>query len=147
MRYALPMVLLLAACVGSAQPIWLKPGSTALAAEQDFLGCAAAANRDFPPNRRIRTSPSVTIGLGGCRGNFCSGFNNGVEIYDEDENKGLRARSVNVCMATKGYAQTRLPACPSGSVTPLASQPYDTRGLCVANGRIAAPVTGLAATR
>ena len=152
MRRALPLVLLLAACAtGAAERVWLKPGTPALAAERDFLACAADARRDFPPDRRIATAPRVTIGVGSCRGNLCVGGSRGLggfgygpdpygpEIYDTDAAADLRARAVDACMAGKGYVGRSLPRC-TATAAQLASQPFDTTGLCVANGRVAAPL-------
>ena len=139
MKRILAIALLLAACAASSEAIWLKPGADALTAEQDFLACAAKARRDFGTDRRIQTSPRVTIGVGACRTGICAGLENGAEVFDRDDNEGLRDRALNACMVAKGYALTDLPACPRGTARPLASQPFDTRGLCVANGRIAAP--------
>ena len=62
MRRALsiPLLLALASCVGTGtEPVWIKPGTPALAAEQDFLACAAQARRDFPPDRRLSVTPRV----------------------------------------------------------------------------------------
>jgi len=119
-------------------PVWLKPGTPTLAAEQDFLACSAQARRDFPETRRITTAPSVTIGGGICRDGICVGVNDRPDVFETDQNGPLRSRAVNACMEAKGYRQTALPACPADA-TSLASQPFDTIGLCVANGRIAAP--------
>ncbi|CTQ34085.1 hypothetical protein [Jannaschia rubra] len=139
MRYLAPL-LLLAACA-APEPVWIKPGTPALTAEQEFLACAAQARRDFPERSRIATAPSVIIGARSCTGNFCIGGYNGPDIYDYDRNEPLRERSLNACMAAKGYRAADLPACPRGQVAVLQSQPFDTRGLCNANGRIAVPAT------
>lgn len=156
MKYALPLLLLLAGCVaGPTEPVWLKPGTPALAAEQDFLACAAQARRDFPPDRRIAVSPRVTIGVGiGNRrrhGGFgyggiggIGGYNGlggygGAEVYERDGNSALRARSLDACMLAKGYGERRLPKCTARVTEQLQSQPFDTTGLCLRNGRISAP--------
>ncbi len=145
MRRVLPFLALLAACAaGGSEPVWLKPGTPALAAEQDFLACAAQARRDFPPDRRIATAPRVTIGVGSCDGAFCVGAAQGIggvygpDIYDRDASEPLRERALDACMATKGYVERVLPRCTGTAVT-LPSQPADATGLCVANGRLAAP--------
>lgn len=146
MNRALPLLLLLAACVpGGTEPIWLKPGASALAAEQDYLACAAQARRDFPADRRIAVAPRVTIGIGRCRGNFCFGGTDnfggfgGADVYERDANAGLRERALNLCMAQKGYGERRLPVCTARTTSPLQSQPFDTTGLCIRNGRISVP--------
>lgn len=129
----------LVGCAPSSEPTWLNPGTPALQAEQDFLGCAAQARRDFPELFRITTAPRVTIGGGFCRSNVCVGANNAPVIFDSDRNEPLRSRSVAACMQAKGYRQADLPQCTGGTVTPLQSHPFDTRGVCVTNGRLAAP--------
>ncbi|MGB3687957.1 MAG: hypothetical protein WBA02_01530 [Jannaschia helgolandensis] len=140
MKYTLPFLIALSACgAGPTQPVWLKPGTPALTAEQDYLSCAAKARRDFPADRRIDTSPRVTIGAGGCRSGICVGVENGSDVFNRDANAGLRDRAVSACMAGRGYSQRSLPVCRARTATQLQSQPFDTTGLCVANGRIAAP--------
>lgn len=140
MKYTLPFLIVLSACgAGPTQPVWLKPGTPALTAEQDFLSCAAKARRDFPDDRRIDTSPRVTIGAGGCRSGICVGVENGSEVFDRDANITLRDRALSACMGARGYDQRTLPVCKSGTGTRLESQPFDTTGLCVADGRIASP--------
>ena len=141
MRKILPALLTfgLAACAGTSEPVWVKPGTSALTAEQDYLNCAAAAQSDFPTTSRIRSSPRITIGTSLCRGRFCYGGYSGQDVYDYDPNEDLRDRAVNACMATKGYRSADLPPCPTGEVAILQSQPYDLRGLCEADGRIATP--------
>lgn len=140
---SLPLLALLAACAGTgSEPVWLKPGTPALAAEQDFLACAAEARRDFPADRRIATAPRVTVGVGvrRCSGGFCyGGFGQDPVIYDRDVNAGLRDRALDLCMATRGYVERSLPRCTT-SAARLQSQPFDTTGLCVADGRVAAPL-------
>lgn len=139
---SLPLMAVLAACVGTgSQPVWLKPGTPALAAEQDFLACAAQARRDFPADVRITSRPNVTIGIGArrCDGPFCyGGFNQAPIISERDANEDLRDRALDLCMTTRGYAERALPRCTTSAAI-LASQPFDTTGLCVADGRIAAP--------
>ncbi len=136
----LALPLLLAACAAGGQTVWLSPGAPALRAEQEFLDCAARARRDFPPNIRIATAPRITLGTGICRNRFCVGANTAPDIYDTDRDDPLRARALDACMQAKGYREATLPACPAGTpVTVLQSQPFDTRGTCVANGRLAAP--------
>ncbi|CTQ50689.1 hypothetical protein [Jannaschia donghaensis] len=134
---ALPFVLI--GCAPTLDPVWVNPGAPALQAEQDFLACSARARQDFPERSRITTSPRITLGTGLCRSGACIGVGTGSEVFDSDRNEPLRTRAVDACMQAKGYRQASLPACPAGSATVLASQPFDTRGLCVANGRIAAP--------
>lgn len=131
----------LAACAGTSEPVWLKPGTPALTAEREYLDCAADAQRDFPAASRIRSASRITIGTSFCRGPFCYGGYTGPDVYDDDPNEDLRDRAVDACMATKGYRPADLPSCPTGEVTVLQSQPYDLRGLCEANGRIATPRT------
>ncbi|SFI29731.1 hypothetical protein [Jannaschia pohangensis] len=138
MKRILPLFLFLAACGIGTSPVWLKPGTPTLTAEQDFLACAAQARRDFPETRRITTAPSVVIGGGLCRDGVCVGVNDRPDVFETDRNDPLRARAINACMEAKGYQRTTLPVCAAGA-TQLASQPFDTRGLCVANGRIASP--------
>ena len=139
MKHLLPPLALLTACAAATEPVWLKPGTASLRAEQDFLQCAAQARRDFPQASRITTAPRVTIGGGLCRDGICLGTNTGPDVFDIDPNDPLRERAVNACMQAQGYQQTTLPACPSGAtVSVLSSQPFDTRGVCVTNGRIAA---------
>ena len=132
---ALPLAL--AACAAPRETVWFAPGTPSLEAEQAFLGCAAEARRDFPERYRIATAPRITLGGGFCRGRGCIGLDTAPEVFDTDANAALRARSVDACMQAKGYRETVLPGCPAGPVTVLQSQPFDTRGLCVANGRIA----------
>ncbi|SDZ46206.1 hypothetical protein SAMN05444004_11566 [Jannaschia faecimaris] len=139
---ALPLPLLLVSCAPTPAPVWLKPGTASLRAEQDFLACAAQARRDFPERHRIATAPRVTIGGGLCRSGLCVGVNDTPDVFDTDHNEPLRQRAVEVCMQAQGYRQENLPACPAGPVAALQSMPFDTRGLCVANGRIAAPWAG-----
>lgn len=136
--FALPVFL--AACAAGPSAVWVNPGVQALQAEQDFLACAAQARRDFPETYRIATAPRVTLGGGICRDRFCVGTSTGPEVFDTDRNEPLRERSLTACMQSKGYRQATVPACPAGApVTQLQSQPFDTRGTCVANGRLAAP--------
>ena len=141
MRKILPALLTfgLAACAGTSEPVWVKPGTFALTAEQDYLKCAAEAQEDFPAASRIRSSSRITVGTQLCRGLFCYGGYSSPDVYDYDPNEDLRDRAVNACMATKGYRSADLPPCPTGEVAILQSQPYDLRGLCEADGRIATP--------
>ncbi|WP_179380018.1 hypothetical protein [Jannaschia marina] len=141
LRTALPL-LLLAACAGGPEPVWLKPGTPSLRAEQDFLACAAEARRDFPERSRIATAPRITLGGGLCRSGVCVGAHNTPDVFDTDRNEPLRDRAVDACMTAKGYQKASLPPCPGGAARVLQSQPYDTRGLCVSNGRIAAAGPG-----
>lgn len=140
MKRSLLLVAVLAACAGqSTVPVWVNPGTLALTAEQDFLSCAAQAERDFPA-RPARSSIGISVGTGFCRGNFCLGGARQVGGFDErraSRNDVLRDRALDACMQARGYAETALPACPAGTVTVLQSQPFDTRGLCVAEGKIA----------
>ncbi|MCK0166581.1 hypothetical protein MWU52_03360 [Jannaschia sp. S6380] len=138
MRYLLALVAL-SACAPAPDPVWLKPGTPALAAERAFLSCAAEARRDFPERDRIATAPRVVLGGRVCDGNICLGGYNGPDIYSYDRNGPLRERALAACMAAEGYRAADLPACPWGEATLLQSQPFDTTGLCVIDGRIAAP--------
>lgn len=122
-------------CAPARQDVWLKPGTTSLRAEQDFLSCAARARRDFPERPRIATAPRVTIGTGLCRSGVCVGVNNSPEIFETDRNEPLRVRAVAACMQARGYAPASLPRCPAGAARPLAEQPSDTAGLCLINGQ------------
>ena len=139
---AFPLILLVASCAGTAtERVWLRPGTPALAAEQDFLSCAAQARRDFPAERRLDVGPrvSVGIGVGRCRGNLCYGVSNAAPILRErDASADLRERAVDACMLSKGYGERALPRC-TATAAVLPSQPFDTRGLCAADGRVAAP--------
>ena len=140
MKRTLALVLLLAACAGqSTVPVWLNPGTPALRAEQDFLSCASNAERSFPERRGLGTI-GVSVGTGFCRGSFCLGGTRGIANTGsrrDARNEALRDRALDACLQARGYTQTTLPACPPGPVTVLQSQPFDTRGLCVTDGRIA----------
>ncbi|WP_299815663.1 hypothetical protein [uncultured Jannaschia sp.] len=137
MRY-LPLALFLAACAGVSDPVWIKPGTPALKAEQEYLACAARAQTDFPVASRIRSSSRITVGTSICRGWFCYGGYSAPDVHEDDPNEELRARAFDVCMTTKGYRAVDLPACSTQDAAILQSQPYDLRGLCEADGRIAA---------
>ncbi|WP_144431758.1 hypothetical protein [Jannaschia seosinensis] len=135
---ALPPIALLVACAAGSEAVWLRPGTPALAAERDYLQCAAEAQDAFPVTTRIATAPRITLSGGYCRDRICTGVSNIPDIYDYDQNEPLRERAIDVCMRTKGYDRTVLPACDGGE-TVLQSQPFDTRGVCVTrSGRIAA---------
>ncbi len=139
MRCLLVPLAFLSACAGVSQPVWLKPGAPAFQAERDLVACGREAGARFPERPRITTAPSVTLGGGFCDGAVCIGVNNRADVFDYDTNIPLRDRAVAACMGARGYGLTTLPACPAGPVRMLESQPFDTRGLCVAQGRIAAP--------
>ncbi|MEM9796637.1 MAG: hypothetical protein AAF919_09115 [Pseudomonadota bacterium] len=139
MRHALIPLLFLSACAAGG-PVYIKPGTAAFQAEQDFLSCAAKAQSDFPVAERIATAPRITLGGGYCRDNVCLGVNNYPDIYSYDRNDDLRRRSLAACMTGKGYVRTNLPGCPSGTRgRVLQTQPLDTRGLCQIDGRIVDP--------
>ncbi|MEM8849889.1 MAG: hypothetical protein AAGE03_07615 [Pseudomonadota bacterium] len=108
------------------------------------MSCTQRARIQFPEDRVIETSPSAVIGVGG--GNRdrhhrrSSGVFGavGVEIFEVDRNAPRRDAAFADCLGRQGYAPVTLPSCPVGAAMPLESQPFDTRGLCVANGRLAA---------
>lgn len=139
MRKILIALPLLAACAAGTQSVWLKPGASAELALREEAQCAAEARNRFPERRGIATSPSITIGVGTriCDGPFCAGIGTGREVYDYDRARAPRDQAFGACMGAKGYRLATLPRC-NGSVTPLASQPFDTRGVCVTrDGRLA----------
>ena len=134
----LALVPLLAACaMPAARDVWLQPGLPVAAAERALLECRAEARARFPERPGIETTPRVTVGVGVGDGDLRGGLGTGVEILNVDRNAAPRAASVDACMIAKGYSAARLPGC-SGTVTPLATQPFDTRGVCVTqDGRLA----------
>ncbi|MEM7489905.1 MAG: hypothetical protein AAF390_12370 [Pseudomonadota bacterium] len=142
MRYAIPLVLALAACdVPVQEAVWVRPGTPAFQAEQALVACARDARIRFPESRGIATSPSVVVGTGIGHHGFDGGFfGGGVTVYDFDRNEPRRDASLGACMAQQGFDLATLPSCPRGTaVTPLEAQPFDLRGLCVSDGRISAP--------
>lgn len=132
-------VLLLAACTVPGQSVWLRPGTPTQTADIDLATCSREAQTALPERIRIATAPRVTIGASLCEGPLCIGVNDAPEIFDYDANAGHRARTVAACMGAKGYGLTQLPRCPRGPTVPVQNQPFDIRGFCVAQGRIAAP--------
>ncbi len=142
MRCLLPVLVLLAACADPGpRPVWIKPGTSSSDAERSLLACQREAGLRFPERRGIATSPSVFIGGGIRNGNRFGGIGTAVEIYDFDRNEAPREAAFGACMNRLGFALDELPGCPPGiEVQVLQAQPFDTRGLCVANGRISAPV-------
>lgn len=137
-RFLLPLVLLVA-CAGGSQAVWLRPGTGTGQVDQDLVACQRRAQFHFPERLRIGSAPDVTIGGSGCRHTRCTGLDDTPEIFDFDANSGPRARAVSACMALRGHRLVPLPGCRDDAVRPLARQPADTRGLCVAQGHIAVP--------
>ena len=130
----LPALLALAACAGAPRDVWLNPGTPAFRAETDLAACRARV--DAVALRRA-APPRIAIGGRSCSGNVCIGAVQG-DVFGADDYAARRVAEMGACMGARGYRLASLPAC-TGTATPLESQPYDLRGLCVANGRIAAP--------
>ncbi|MBM2576506.1 hypothetical protein JQC91_09315 [Jannaschia sp. Os4] len=134
-------MLALAACAGGSATVWLKPGVETGVAFREEAACRAEARRLAPVDRRISTAPSITLGVGlnRCSGNVCIGAGTARDVFDADRNEPRRDQAFGACMGRAGYALTSLPRC-RGAVTPLATHPFDTRGVCVAaDGTLAAP--------
>ena len=140
---ALPLLLLLAACVGGGRvPVYLNPGTEARLALREEAVCREEARRAVPERRRIGVTPSIGVGVGGgtrVRTGVIFTSGAGGEVYDYDANDGLRGQAVGTCMGGKGYRLIALPAC-TGAARALASHPFDVSGLCVSRGAIAVPV-------
>ena len=133
-----PLLLLtglsLAACAGAPRDVWLNPGTPAFRAETDLAACRAEVDAALP---RRSAPPRIAVGGRSCSGNICIGAVQG-DVFGADDYAARRISGMGACMGARGYRLASLPAC-RGTATPLESQPYDLRGLCVANGRIAAP--------
>ena len=140
--FVLPLVAALAACAGGAPvPVYLKPGTEAGLALRQEAECRAQARRSVPERRRIDVSPSIGVGIGSggrVRGGLVLATGLGREAFDHDANEGLRGQAFGACMGGQGYRLVTLPAC-RGAARPLESHPFDTTGLCVAQGMVAAP--------
>ena len=137
---ALALLALTACAVGTAST-WLKPGVPTEQALREEAACRAEARLAAPVDRGIATSPGITLGVGlnRCSGNVCIGAGTAREVFDTDRNEQKRDLAFGACMGRAGYALTTLPRC-TGAASPLASQPFDTRGTCILpDGRIAAP--------
>lgn len=140
------MVFVLAGCaVQTAETIWVRPGTLAFEAEQATVACTQRARVQFPEDRAIETTPSAVIGVGvGNRRHHHDRRSGGVfgavgvDIFEVDRNEPRRDAAFAACLGRQGYAPVTLPSCRPGEAMPLESQPFDTRGLCVANGRLAA---------
>lgn len=142
MKRVLLCCLALAACGVQSVPVYLKPGAESGLALREEAVCREEARRAIPERRRVTTAPSIGIGIGGgsqTRAGVVFGVGNSGDVYDYDSNAGLRGEAIGACMGGKGYTLITLPAC-RGATRALESLPFDTTGLCVANGTIAAPI-------
>jgi hypothetical protein len=128
---------------GCAEPVpervWLRPGAPADEANRVLAACLSEAEGAFPEQRRVTATPRVTVGVGVGSGGLRGGLGTGVIFDRQDRNESARGARLDACMGRSGYAPAALPRCDGGPVRPLQSQPFDPRGLCVADGRIAAP--------
>ncbi|MEM8824053.1 MAG: hypothetical protein AAGF30_10625 [Pseudomonadota bacterium] len=140
MRYALIGALALAGCaVPTAEEIWIRPGLSAFEADRTVAACAGNARVQFPERRALETVRSAGIGIGVGNRGVRGGVGGGITVFEVDRNEARRDASFYACMRQAGFTLVTLPGCGSGPATPLESQPFDVRGLCVANGRLAAP--------
>ena len=142
MKPIIPVLLLVAACAGVSVPAYLQPGVPAAQARADLAQCRGEG-RAVAPRRAGSTfgsGISIGVGVGRCTGNVCVGARTG-DVFDRrDERRAeRRGEAVGACMGRKGYRLVTLPAC-RGRAQVLASHPFDTTGLCVADGAIAAPL-------
>jgi hypothetical protein len=141
-RFALPALLLLAACATPPdRVVYVKPGTETLAASTAFATCEARANMGFPERRILQASPRVGVGIGvGSSGRVRGGLGTSIRFDRPDVNADGRAAALRGCLGSQGYVPVTLPGC-QGPSQPLASQPFDYRGLCAdENGQVAAPL-------
>lgn len=116
--FALPaLVALTALAACTPPPLWHKPGIAPAQVHADLTACRVAALSQVPQRIRSYYKPAdyiirpVCTATGHCYMQRILLRPAQYERYDA--NAGLRDDLAQACMADKGYAQLRLPACQS----------------------------------
>jgi len=128
----------MSACAGGTASVWIKPGVPAIQAQQDEVTCLRQASAVVPERPRVTTAPRIRVGGSVCEGAVCVGLDTFPDVFETDTNAPRRNQAFGACMGAKGYRLAVLPRCP-GAAQVLVSHPFETAGLCVAQGQIAAP--------
>ena len=134
---ALLALTALAAC--APPPLWHQPGVATSRLKADLTACRVSALQQVPEARRTRYIPAdyilhpVCLPGGPCH--WKRVVTRPAQYQTHDANEALRADVVQVCMAEKGYARARLPACtaPEGAkitVTGTDGMPPLTEASC-----------------
>lgn len=126
--------------------VYHQAGVTAQRQQSDLVNCQTKALRDAPTDIRTERTPLYYVperricrptqgGQQHCK--VHGGRWEGGEVYSYDANEQLRAKVLQQCMGSKGYAKVRLPQCERGQVAAgsvSARMPALTAQSCVAKG-------------
>jgi len=127
-------------------PVYHREGAPVAQVARDEAACKAAALAEAPVEIRRRYIPPVYDYRTTCLPAGCSTYRVLIAPghYDSyDANEGRRATAAKQCMADKGYARIRLPACDPNQVAAAPDtggvQPPITEGSCVIRPETGAP--------